>query len=153
MSNDERISKKFRIEIDFELFEKLIYYTENEIRRLCLFINVEEKIFRLTHDENMHVDIHRYFNRIANIFYISRLSKKIRRYIEHCFNCQFTQTKRHRSYEKLMLITSSSQLFHTIIIDFILTLFDELNVIFIVTNKFSRRVTLIFDKFIYNVNQ
>ena len=77
ISNNERISKKFRIEIDFELFEKLIYYTRDETRRLCFFINIENKIFRLIHDENIHVEVHRCFNKIINIFYISRLSKKI----------------------------------------------------------------------------
>ena len=39
--------------------------------------------------------------------------------------------------------------FHTLIINFIMTLFDEWNALFIVTNKYFRRVMLIYDKIIY----
>ena len=44
-----------------------------------------------------------------------------------------------------MLIISLLQLFHTIIIDFILILFNELNTIFIVIDKFLRRVILCYN--------
>ena len=60
-NDDERFSKKFRIEINFELFDELIYYIKNETCRLYFFFNFEEKIFRLIYDENLHVEIHRYF--------------------------------------------------------------------------------------------
>ena len=151
---DESISKKFRIEIDFELSSNdLIYYTKNDIRRLCIFNFVKIKIFRLIHDVNAHVDVHRNFNKITNTFYISRLFKKFRRYVKHCFNCQITQIKRHRFYDELMFITSFFYSFHIIIINFILILFDELNAMFIDTNKYFRRFVFIVDKFIYNVNQ
>lgn len=86
-TEEERVSKKFRIDVNFELNNDFIYYVDEETRRLCLFIAVEEKIFRLFHDENAHVDIHRNFDRIADTFYIFRLNRKIRRYIEHCFVC------------------------------------------------------------------
>ena len=70
-NDDERFSKKFRIKINFELFNELIYYIKNKIRRLCFLINVKSEIFRLIYNEN----------------YNFQLSKKIRRNIKYCFNC------------------------------------------------------------------
>ena len=115
---------------------------------------VEKKnIFQLVHDANAHVEIHRNYNRIINIVFIFKLSEKLRRYIKHCFNCQLSQTIRHKSYDELMFVKSSSHFFHIIIINFIVDLFDELNVILTVTNKFFRRVLIIIEKNIYFVNQ
>ena len=87
-NENEFISKKFRIDVDFELsFDDLIYYIENDIRRLCIFNSIKIKIFRLIHDVNAYADVHRSFNKILNTLYIFRLFKKIRRYVKHCFNC------------------------------------------------------------------
>ena len=82
-------------------------------------------------------------------FYVSRLFKKLRLYFEHCSKCQLNQIKRHRFYEKLILIFMSFRSFHTLVINFIMTLFNEWNALFIVTNKYFRRVMLIYDKTIY----
>ena len=48
---------------------------------------------------------------------------------------------------------SSSYSFHIIVMNFMLILFDNLNIVLIVIDKFSRRIIFIIDKFIYNVNQ
>ena len=150
----EYVLKKLRIDVDFELTsDELIYNINTNVRRLCIFVVVKQKIYNLIHDDVVHADIHRCYNRITNILYISRLIKKIRNYVKHCFNCQFNQIKRHRFYDEFMFITLSSQSFHIIIIDFILKLFEKMNVIFIVIDKFSRQIMLIFDKFIYDVNE
>ena len=52
-----------------------------------------------------------------------------------------------------MSITSSLYSFHIVVMNFIVTLLDELNSIFTVTCKFFRRIFLIADKIIYSVNQ
>ena len=115
---------------------------------------MEKNYFQLIHDENMQAGIHRCFNRSINIFYIPRFSKKkIRHYIEHCLNCQFIQTKKHRPYGELMFIIFSLQLFHTIIIIFVFVVLSELNALFNVIYKFIRRIAVIPNKSIYNVNQ
>ena len=64
-------------------------------------------------------------------------------------NLNLNQIKRHRFYEKSILIFMSFESFHTLIINFIMTLFDEWDALFIVTNKYFRRVMLIYDKIIY----
>ena len=146
--------RKFRTSIDFELASNnLIYYIDIEYRRLYISNVMKKKVFKLIYDDNTYTNIHKYYNRLVKTLFISRLLRKIRRYIEYCSSCQLTQIKRYRSYEKLMSIVSSSYSFHIITMNFILILFDNLNVVLIVIDKFSRRIIFIIDKFIYNVNQ
>ena len=73
--------------------------------------------------------------------------------MKHCSCCQMTQIRRHRFYDELMFITSLSYSFHIITINFIFVLFDDLNNIFTIIDKYSKRFIFIVDKFTYNVNQ
>ena len=146
--------RKFQTSIDFELVSNnLIYYIDIEYRRLCISKIMKKKVFKLIHDDNIYTNIYKYYNQLIKTLFISRLSRKIRRYIKHYFNYQLTQIKRHRLYDKLMFIVSSSYFFHIIIMNFVLTLSNNLNVVLIVIDKFFRRIIFIIDKFIYNVNQ
>ena len=52
-----------------------------------------------------------------------------------------------------MFITFVSRSFHIIVIDFILIMFDKMNIIMFVTCKYSRRISLIFDKNIYETKK
>ena len=130
----------------------IIYHVNNTIRRSCIFNSIKREIFRFAHDDNHHFEIHRCYERIFDTLYISRLFKKIKKYVEHCFNCQLIQIKRYKSYDELMSIISFSTLFHIIIINFILILSSDLNIVFTMINKYSKRVSLIVDKITYNVN-
>ena len=152
--DDEFIFKKLRIEINFVLKSNdIIYYLNTNARRFCISKLMKQKMFRLTHNENQHVEIHRNHERIFDTLYISRFFKKIKKYIEHCFNCQLIQIKRHKSYDELMSIILFSTLFHIIIMNFILALSNDLNIVFTMTNKYSKRVSLIVDKITYNASQ
>ena len=153
--NDAKsIFKKLKTNVNFALNEnEIIYYIESDFRRSCISIFVKREIFRFVHDENHHFEIHRNYDRISNILYIFRLFKKIRKYIEHCSICQLTQTKRHKFYDEFMSIISTSRFFHIIAIDFILVLFDELNIIMFVICKHFRKTSLIFDKEIYDAKK
>ena len=143
---------KFKTGIDFESNDGLIYFSKSGKRRLFLFLSIK-KVFHLTHDKNIHAGIHRGFNRLIDIFYNPRFSKKIRRYIEHCPNCQLIQMKKHRQYGELIFNIFPFQLFHTITIDFVFVLFGELYALFNVTDKFIRKIVFTPGKSIYNVNQ
>ena len=153
--NDAKsIFKKLRTNINFALNEnEIIYHIENDFRRSCISIFVKREIFRFAHDENHHSEVHRNYDRISSILYISRLFKKIKKYIKHCSICQLTQTKRHKFYDEFMSIISTSRFFHIITIDFILTLFKELNIIMSMTCKHFRKTSLIFDKKIYDAKK
>ena len=148
------ISKKFKTKINFAInTNDIIYHVDIDSRRSCIFITIKRKIFRLIHDQNQHSKIHWCYDKIFNTLYIFRFSRKIKKYIEHCFICQLTQIKRHRSYEKFMFITFVSRLFHIITIDFILIMFDEMNIVMFATCKHFRRISLIFDKKIYETKK
>ena len=150
--DENSISKKLRTKINFVLeSNEIIYHLKSNARRSCISNSMKHEIFRLAHDENQHFDVHRCYERIASILDVFRLFKKFRKYIKHCFQCQLTQIKRHRFYDELNSIISSSTSFHTIAINFILTLSNELNTLLIVICKYSRRVILIANKEIYTV--
>ena len=152
--NTKLISKKLRTEINFALnTNDIIYHVDLETRRSCISVAVKREIFRLVHDKNQHSEVHRCYDRIVNTMYISRLSRKIKKYIEHCSTCQLAQTKRHRPYEELMFITFSSRSFHIIVIDFILAMSDEMNTVMSATCKHSRRISLILDKKTYEAKK
>ena len=154
VSDDIPVPKELRTGVDFELDpDGLMYNTSTEVRRLCIPLAVEQEVYRLVHDDAAHAGIHRCYNRLAETLYIPRLSRKLRRYIEHCPSCQLSQTKRHRPYGELVPIKSPPYPFHTIAIDFILGLPGEMDVILTVTDKFSRRVLTIPGKSTYNASQ
>ena len=152
--DEDSISKKLRTEINFALkSNEIIYHVDSNARRLCISISMKHEIFQFAHDENQHFDVHRCYERIANILYVSRLFRKIRRYIEHCSICQLTQIKRHRLYDELNSIISSSTSFHIIIMNFIFVLSNDFDALFIVICKYSRRITFIVDKKTYSASQ
>ena len=80
--------RKFRTSIDFELItNNLIYYIDIEYHRLCISNVMKKKVFKLIYDNNAYTSIHKYYNRLIKTLFISRLSRRIRRYIKHCLNC------------------------------------------------------------------
>ena len=99
------------------------------------------------------VDVYRFFNKISNTFNISRLFKKIRRYIKYDSNCQMTQTKHYQFYDELIFIMLFSYSFYIITINFIFVLFDDLNSIFTIIDNYSKRFIFFVDKFTYNIIQ
>ena len=142
--------KKIYIDIVFEIDDELIYHID-ERRHLCISAACEQKVFRMTHDENQHSGRHRCYQRIVDTLYVFRLSRKLRLYIEHCSSCQLNQIKRHRLYEKLISIFSSSKSFHIIIMNFVVELSDIYDALLTVIDKFFRRVLTVRNKTIYDV--
>ena len=143
-------SKKVYIDIAFELNDEFIYHLDERCR-LCISALCDQKIFRIIYNNNQHLDKNRCYQRIINFFYLSRLFKKLRRYIEHCLACQLNQIKRYRFYNELIFIFSFFYLFYTLILNFIVDLLDAFNVLLIVIEKLSRRIIFIFDKTTYIV--
>ena len=124
-----------------------------ESRRLCIFATVISNILTTTHDEN-HVEFARCYEKIASSYYIRDLFRYLRDFLKHCFKCQIFQTRRHRSYDSLQLILTSSIFFHTITIDFILILFSSLTTkkfdcLMSISCKYSKRILMIFEKIIW----
>ena len=86
--------------------------------------------------------------RLIDNLYLSDLSKHLHEYIHHCSQCQLMQTFKYNSYEFMQFIFTSLQLFHILMIDFILVLLDlkssdNYDIIFSITDKFSKMMIFI----------
>ena len=151
---DRQNSNNRRIDIDFQLIDELIYHIhenndyEFEQSKLCIFETCQQDVFKMTHDDNFHVNHHRVYRRLMKTVYMSTISRKLRLNLRYCFDCQFNQIKRHNSYDELTFIFTSSLFFHTIVMNFILILSikKNKNTLFNLTNKVSRQLQTIVDK-------
>ena len=125
---------------------ELIYLVDAFDRRLrlCIPKGLEKDLFELAHDQLAHAGFHRAYNRLRATYFIRKLSRHLKRYIQHCRICQTHQTKRHAAYGELKPIETPPQPFHTVTIDFVLGLptFDEFDAALTVTDKFSKRVSI-----------
>lgn len=129
--------------VEFKMQDDLIYHVKDDLSRLCIPANVEKQIFEEAHDGNMHAGHARAYERLARTVFIPRLSRKLRQYIKHCPTCDLNQTKRHAPYGELMPISTPTLPFRTIAMDFILALLGEYNTVLTVTDKTTRRKTLL----------
>ena len=57
--NSKKMSKKYRIDVDFEVRDEFIYYIDDDHIRFCIFKNLKKNILYIAHDLNQHVDIHK----------------------------------------------------------------------------------------------
>lgn len=124
--------------------------------RLCIPDNLVKEILTMEHDELGHPGIDRLFQRVSSQFFVKRLGKKVRSYVEHCTKCKTFQTKRHKPYGSLQPIDIAPSPFHTISIDFILALpqtAEGFNCALSVTDKFSKRISVIPGKVTWNAEQ
>ncbi len=85
-------------DIKFISKNDLTYYvSENKISRLCISWFMKKDIYQMTHDVSYHCEFHRAYARIAEFLYIRHMSKRLRRYIQHCKICLEEQIIRHLS--------------------------------------------------------
>ena len=142
--------------IRFRYKDDLLYFTfDLDFERLCIFEILEIKIFRQTHDLIHHDDFMRIYDRLRHFIYVRFMIKRLKIYIVHCSNCQINQIKRHFIYDEFILIMSSVIFFHIIAMNFIvkLSLSRDMNVLFIITCKFSKKILLILDHDTWNAIQ
>ena len=135
-------------DIRFNHRDKLLYFiVENEQKRFCISKIIKEKIFKQIHDVTYYNEFMRIYDRFCHFIYCRRLIKHLKIYIIYCSNCQRNQTKRYSIYEELNSIVTFAILFHTIIINFIMTLsFNrDKNILFIIICKFIKRIFFLFD--------
>jgi hypothetical protein len=112
------------VEIEFELRNELIYHLNRVTfkARLCISKSLIQSIFKMTYDDLAHVEFHRAYILIFETLYIRRLAHHLRQYIEYFSTCLLNQIKRHKSYDALILISSSKISFHIITMNFVLIL-------------------------------
>ena len=137
--------------IQFFLRDNLIYYKDeyDDRERLCIPKSMEREVFDLAHDKRSHGGFHRTYEQIVGSYYMRHLTRRLKRYIQHCPDCQLNQTKRHAPYGEMKPIITPPRVFYTITIDFILALPvlpNGHNTMLTVTDKFSKRVTTVSGK-------
>ena len=133
-------------EVRFRYRNDLLYYISGlDSKRLCILAAMKTEIFQQTHDFTHHDDFMRTYDRLRNSIYVHSMIKHFKIYITHCSKCQINQIKRHSIYDELTLIVSSTILFHTIAMDFIvrLSFSRSMNVLLTITCKFSKKFLLI----------
>ena len=121
-------------------------------RRLCVPESCVPIFLEIAHSGS-HVGFAKCWDSISRQWYIRNLTKKLRDYLRHCPQCQLYQTPRHLPHGSLQPILTPPTPYHTLTIDFILAIprsTKGYDVIMSVTDKFSRKVTLIPGKSIFN---
>ena len=136
------------IRLSYKLINDLLYFDNAEIgMRLCVPTRaLKHEVFKLAHDEMGHPGYARTHEKLTRDIYIYNMSTKLHKYLRHCPHCQLHQTPRHSPYDSLQPIYTPSRSFHTITIDFILTLSktpSDYDNIMSVTEKASKAITLI----------
>ena len=84
--------------------------------------------------------------KVRKSIYITKLARRLKKYINYYLLYNRYQTKRHQLYDKQVSIPVIDKLFHTITLDFILTLPnipEVFNTLLIITDKYIKRVVLI----------
>jgi hypothetical protein len=147
--NTTKISKLTHDDIEFERREDLVYHLNRFTfkARLCVSSSLLQNIFKMTHDDLAHADFHRVFVIISKTLYIRRLAHHLRQYIEYCSQCLLNQTKRHKSYESFVFISSVKTSFHTIVMNFVFALSqsdkEKFDILLTMINKFFKTKLLI----------
>jgi hypothetical protein len=135
--------------------KNLIYHVNKSIeeKRLCISFDCVSNILIVVHEhEQEHLNFEATFEIISRSWYIRDLIKALRAYIKNCSQCLQNQIRRHRSWRNLQLIHSFSISFHMITMNFVLELSkinEEIDCVLSVIDKFTKRVMLISEKFIY----
>lgn len=73
------ISKKNKsivIEINFKLYENLIYHVKNDVFKLCISNNCQKNVFKIAHDDNFHVEQNKVYRQLTKTMYISFFFQK-----------------------------------------------------------------------------
>lgn len=145
---------KWLKKLHFAYWNGLIYYIDdtNEHKCLCISSQFEKKIFKIVHDHQHHSGFHRTYNYISASLFLQHLTRHLKTYILHCSECQINQMKRHALYESLHSISILSIFFHTITMNFILTLSftSDYDNLLTVMNKFIKCMLLLSETFIYS---
>ena len=140
----------------FEIIDDLLHHVGPDSKtRLVIPQAMEAEIFHLAHRPH-HAGFHRTYQHVAESLYVRNLSKRLRKFIEHCPVCLLHQTRRHKPYGELQPIGSVNIPFHTVTMDFVLALpltEEGLDCLLTITCKFSKRLNLIAGKTTYSAKE
>ena len=148
-------NKKNNTHLFFERINELIYRKELSdetfsfvSKKMCVSHSMIEKILIIIHNDE-HFDFDRTYEWAICSWYIRDLISHLKRFLKNCAKCNVNRTRRHKSFESLQSILSSSISFHILTIDFVLVLSKsniDLNVFMSIICKFNKRIIAISEK-------
>ena len=123
------IDSNEKINISFvKVNDDLIYRQEinNNVNflilsRMCISAFFVNDILHIIHNES-HFEFDRTYEKIICSWYFRDLTDRFRHFLKHCSKCNVNRTKKHKFFDNLQSILFSSIFFHTLKIDFVLTL-------------------------------
>lgn len=126
---------------------KLLYYINrlNNVHCLCIPPSIAPDILFIAHGKSCS-GFSCCYKIITRSWYIRDLTKLFYVFIKYCPQCTTFLTSQYTHFGSFHPIQSSSVLFFTLTLDFVLTLLllkEKYNTIILVTYKFSKWVTLI----------
>ena len=156
LSDNDVLSTKNRAKLSFYRKNGFIFRSDNihKSHWLCISWLIVKNILETAYDDT-HFNFVRCYDKMISFYYIRDLIRYLCDYLRYCLKCQIYQIRRHKSYDSLQLISTSSMLFHIITIDFVLVLFifEDFNYLMSITCKHSKRVLLVSEKINYTVTQ
>lgn len=161
LSKNEKLGDNAAI-LPFKIVDGIIYSREDasgpygyEPARPCVPAIAIPDILSVAH-EGSHPGYAKLYEMVSSAWFIRGLGKHLRKFLLHCPQCLVMQTRRHKPYGDLQPIESPPAPFHTITIDFILALpisAEGFNCIMSVTDKYSKRITMIPGKDTYTAEE
>jgi hypothetical protein len=131
--------------LNFE--SKLLYLIEiTNSDRLCNFEKLSKDILFHVHDRNAHDEIYRIYDFLRRSAFISKMKKRVKKYVIACSSCQIFKDSTQKSYEKLQFISIFQEFFFEMSLNFIIKLLmiiKKNNAFLTITNRFSKYVKLI----------
>ena len=138
--------------IRFRYKNNLLYFIFDLIdsERLCISKFMKTEIFQQIHDFTHHNDFMKIYDKLRHFIYVRFMIKRFKIYITHYSKYQINQIKRYSIYNELNSIVSLIIFFHTIVMNFIITLLfnKKFDVLLIIICKFSKKILFIVD---YNI--
>ena len=142
--------------IQFQLKDnRLLYYILPTIgnKRLVIPRALYNNIFKLIYNRLNHGGYSRTLDRLKDTVYIRYVGKYLRIYLAYYPDYRLYQIARYALYNSLNFIITPVISFYTLTIDFIVELPNIRNIIIllIITDKFTKKVILIFSKNTYGL--
>jgi hypothetical protein len=104
--NENNMIKYQSYRLNFE--SKFLYLIEiTSFDRLCIFQKLSEDILFHAYDRNAHDEIHRIYDFLRKSTFISKIKKRVKKYVTACSFCQIFKNSTQKSYEKLQFISIS----------------------------------------------
>lgn len=124
--------------------EKLIYFTDNlGNTRLCVPKGLQSQILNEVHNEKgeaAHSGYFKTYNRLSNVYYWTKMSRDIKRFVSTCDVCQKIKPRKHAPFGLLQSIAVPDQPFQVVSMDFIpwLPVSEGFNSILVIVDKLTK---------------